>query len=51
MPVLPKKNLGKNFKGILARKSTSVQKAQGTGLLCRSLLKYTTLVDKVPMRP
>lgn len=40
----------KHFKGILARKSPFVQKAEGRGPLCWSLSKYTILVDKIPMR-
>ena len=41
----PEKN---HFKGSLARKFTSVQKAEGTGPLCSSLSKYTFLLTESP---
>lgn len=44
----PKK---KHYKGILARKFTSVQKAEGTEPLCSSFVKIYSPVDRIPMRP
>lgn len=41
----PEKN---HFKGSLARKFTSVQKAEGTRPLCSSLSKHTFLLAESP---
>lgn len=38
----------KHYKGMLARKFTSVQKAEGTEPLCSSLSKYTLLLTESP---